>query len=608
MRKLALLFAVLPAIFVRSGLAGEAELLAVLKSDAKLEDKVAACRQLAVCGTRNAVPVLAPLLADEKLAHMARYALEPIPDPSVDDALRNALGKLKGKLLVGVINSIAVRRDKKAIPQLLQLWQDPDPTVSDAAAAALGKLGSLEAAPKLTGDAALRCAEALLADGKRKEVLAIYERLLQDKTPQVRAAAVRGLLCFGDAPLEKFLVEDDPVAFAAALKALQDELPGEAVTRAAAAQLEKLTPVSKPLLITALGNRGDVAAQPVVLAAAKAGDKATRVAAFRALAQFGRPEAVPVLAAAVTDPDLGHAAQEALVALPGREADEAILALFDKPEGRAVAISLASQRRLVAAVPALMKLAKDPKLRGAALKAVGELAGKSELPALLELLVADGGDAVEQALISVCGRVPEAIEPVLARLGGAPATAKGSLYRVLGAIGGPKALAAVRAGVTDNDAEVRRAAVRALATWRDTEAAASLLEFAKSLPDATERLLCLRGAITLAASETASAEERLKVCKAAEALITRDEEKRLLLGTLASVAHPEALAMSLSYLDSPATKAEAALAAVSLGEKLRKTHRREVVQALQKVLKSTDDPNLKQRVEAVLGPPAAKRK
>ena len=46
---------------------------------------------------------------------MARYALEPIPDPSVDDALRDALGKLKGRLLVGVIGSLGVRRDAKAV-------------------------------------------------------------------------------------------------------------------------------------------------------------------------------------------------------------------------------------------------------------------------------------------------------------------------------------------------------------------------------------------------------------------------------------------------------------------------------------------------------------
>ena len=43
------------------------------------------------------------MLADAKTAHYARYALKPIPDPSVDDALRAAVPKLKGVLLFHVV-------------------------------------------------------------------------------------------------------------------------------------------------------------------------------------------------------------------------------------------------------------------------------------------------------------------------------------------------------------------------------------------------------------------------------------------------------------------------------------------------------------------------
>ncbi|MBL7154226.1 MAG: hypothetical protein ISS79_10960, partial [Phycisphaerae bacterium] len=73
------------------------ELISVLKSgDATRKDKADACRLLSFIATKKAVPALAGLLADEELNHMARYALEPIPDRAVDDALLDALGKLKG--------------------------------------------------------------------------------------------------------------------------------------------------------------------------------------------------------------------------------------------------------------------------------------------------------------------------------------------------------------------------------------------------------------------------------------------------------------------------------------------------------------------------------
>ena len=107
--------------------AQEAKLIAVLKSGATQEEKAAACRQLARVATKQSVPALASLLGDEKLSHMARYALETIPDPSVDDALRDALGKLKGRPLLGVIGSLGVRRDAKAVDAIAKLLSGPTP-------------------------------------------------------------------------------------------------------------------------------------------------------------------------------------------------------------------------------------------------------------------------------------------------------------------------------------------------------------------------------------------------------------------------------------------------------------------------------------------------
>ena len=122
---------------------------AVLKSSSSEKDKADACLELARIGTKDSVAPLAALLGDEKLAHMARYALEPIPDPAVDDALRDALGKLKGRVLVGVIGSIGVRRDVKAVDLLCKRLKDHDADVAQAAARALGSLGTADAVKAL---------------------------------------------------------------------------------------------------------------------------------------------------------------------------------------------------------------------------------------------------------------------------------------------------------------------------------------------------------------------------------------------------------------------------------------------------------------------------
>src|SRR5260221_7115172 len=84
----------------------ERKLIAVLRSDAPADEKAITCKRLAVYGSDEAVPVLAPLLLDERLASWARIPLEVIPGEAADAALRDAVPKLQGRLLVGTINSI----------------------------------------------------------------------------------------------------------------------------------------------------------------------------------------------------------------------------------------------------------------------------------------------------------------------------------------------------------------------------------------------------------------------------------------------------------------------------------------------------------------------
>jgi HEAT repeat protein len=184
----------------------ESALVAVLKSSSSEKEKADACMKLGRIGTKDSVAPLAELLGDEKLAHMARYALEPIPDQAVDDALRDALGKLKGRPLVGVIGSIGVRRDTKACEQLCKLLKNEDADVAHASARALGCLGTPTAVKELekaladapaANQSALceglfRCAEALSAHGQKTEALAIYDRLNRPEIPrQVRDGAAR---------------------------------------------------------------------------------------------------------------------------------------------------------------------------------------------------------------------------------------------------------------------------------------------------------------------------------------------------------------------------------------------------------------------------------
>lgn len=188
----------------------EPKLIAILKDPGSTAfQKAKACQRLAVIGTKDSVPPLAALLGDPHLGCYGRFGLEPNPDPSVDDAFRGALPKLKGGLLAGAINSIGQRRDPKAVDALVKLMNGPDPEVAQCAAAALGRIGGPQAAKALqealtrarkgllpaVAGACLVCAEGILAHGDRKQGLAFYELLRREDIPRpVRLAAMHAVI------------------------------------------------------------------------------------------------------------------------------------------------------------------------------------------------------------------------------------------------------------------------------------------------------------------------------------------------------------------------------------------------------------------------------
>ena len=127
----------------------EQEQLAILRSDSPSADKAIACKKLAIDGSSESVPDLAKLLSDPQLSSWARIALEVIPGAAADEALRTAAESLEGRLLVGTINSIGIRRDANAVDALIARLQDQDADVASAAAVALGRIGNATATKSL---------------------------------------------------------------------------------------------------------------------------------------------------------------------------------------------------------------------------------------------------------------------------------------------------------------------------------------------------------------------------------------------------------------------------------------------------------------------------
>jgi HEAT repeat protein len=372
-------------------------------------EKDVACRTLAVTGGKEEVPLLAGLLADEQLSHMARYALQAIPDPAVDAALREAAGKLQGRLLAGVIQSMQSRKDPASVPVIIPKLADADADVVGAAAVALGTIATPEAVKALEGalgsakpeakavvcDGCLRAAEGLAAKGQKDAAAALYDKVRAPGMPkQARIGAMRGAILARGPAGASLLVEGlkgtDLDMLTASLRAVY-ELPGKEATQAIAGALKDLDLPRQVRLTLALGVRGDAAALPAVMALVKGGQGEARTTAIRVLPQLVDATAVPMLFELSEDSDaeVAKIARSSLAALPGAAIDAAIAAQL-KPESkhRLLAIEVAGARRSPEAVAAIVKAVEDPQepVRLAAIKALENLAGPEQAPVLTGIL------------------------------------------------------------------------------------------------------------------------------------------------------------------------------------------------------------------------------
>ncbi|MBN2137629.1 MAG: HEAT repeat domain-containing protein [Sedimentisphaerales bacterium] len=697
----------------------QAELIEVLKSgDASRKEKVDACRLLSIIATKEAVPVLASLLADEEMSHMARYALESIPDPSVDEAFRAALGKLKGRQRVGVIGSIGVRRDDKATTALCRLFSDSDPDVAQAAARALGSIGTPSAVTALNDalraqktrapqanklalyEGLLRCAEIMAADGQNKEAAAIYDDLRNsDAAHQVRGGAVRGAILTrsekeGLKLMAQYLDSDDYILFSAAVQASL-EMPGSGATKVLADGAKGLPADNRILIIKALGNRAD--ASDELQGLAEKGEKAVRLEAVKAIAMNDDGDSVTFLAKLLDDgdKDIADAAQEVLASLSGSKVDKAIIAMLDSKDtaNQLKALELIERRRTGGIADALLKAAKDndESVRTASIRMLGDLAGEVDFKVLVNLMLGAKSAAeiraAERALSTTCTRqakpmpgeviIRKAVYGAAGQGGSADVTAKVAemvkagaasiqasnanfgdpaqnvvkqlridftangvtqsktvgenksidlmvaatppeltnqlcaaikkaspgqklaLLRVLRVAQGPRALEAVVAATKDSNEEVAAAAVSVLCGWPTIEALPEILKLTAS-SDNKVKILAVRGAIRLIPLQNVSMERKIAGFKELVPLIQRDGERRLLLGSLATVPASESLEMAMSYIRNANTKNEACFAAVAICEKLVEQKPDQVAAALKKVLDATSNADVTSRAKAVL--------
>jgi hypothetical protein len=559
-------------------------LLAKLAStkDADIQGDV--CRVLKGKATCKSVPALSALLANEKVSHLARVALEPLACPEAGKALRDALAKGPAKLKAGMVSSLAARRDAAATALLIPLVQGSDPALARLALAALGSIGGTEAAAKIAGakaatadrmDALLSSAESLEAATNRAAAAAIYQQLLAPgASTMARIAAGRGILKADPAnamkALTAMLADADPeVATCGAM--FVAELKEKGAGAHFAAQLPKLKPALQVVLLASLATLGDKSVGDAVAALLTAEAEETAVAASKALLSLGGVAHVKALARAAGGSGArADAALETVSRIPGKEIDDELIKLLKDADKAVVnaAEKCLGKRQVRAAVPVLLELAKtkDRAIQKELWKALLALADERELSSLIGLLREyEGDERVRDVVAGVYLRSTNraAHAPLFLKAhSGAQGGFKLALLPLLAIMGGAQELGAVSSALKDSDPEAPMAALRALGEWPNDSAVEALWGVVQAPAKPEYKILALRGYARLLSlpSPTRKPAETLGLLKSAMDAAEREEEKRQVLAGIAKVFHPDALTLLKSYASDKALGKEADLA------------------------------------------------
>ena len=397
--------------------------------------------------------------------------------------------------------------------------------------------------------------------------------------------------------------------------AMVKDMPGAEVTKALAAELPGLSPTSQVQLLSALGDRGDAAARPAVVTAAKSEDEPVRIAALRALGQLGDDTTVGLLAKAAAGArgTEQKAARDSLYRLRGPKVDQVILDEIQKAQAptKVELISSIGERNIGAGVAPLLKTAEDSdrKVRTESFRVLKVVAAPEHLPALVKLLIeaqsSSDRSECQKTVAAVAHKIEDKSNQAKAVLAVLPSVrqtqGRCSLLGVLGKIGDNKALGVLAAAIKEENPEIQTAAIRSLAEWPTPEPLDGLLKVAESSKNKLHRILALRGFVRLLALESKRpAEKTIEMYKKAMSLAPDVSEKRRVLSGLANAKSRAALEMATAYLEDESLSREAEYAVVKIAEGIHADLPGLAKETLKKIIARTKNNTLREQAQEIL--------
>ena len=567
----------------------ETKLIALVSSkDSTVAGKAFACRFLQQIGTEKCIPAVSGLLNHETLSHYARLSLEMIDSPKASAALLAAMPKTTEKIKCGIIMSLGNRRESKAVKAIAASLGGKE--TASAAMRSLAMIGGKEAAECLASakapealravhqESLIVCAESL----DKADAAKVCSKVLNDtKNSEVtRVAALRGLIKADGkkaAPIVVALIKGKPSYMKQGALRLTATEKCPPLTGAVADALGAMPAACQIQVLAVLGQRGDTAAMKAVttLFASKSVD--VKLAAYRAAGQMGSADCVKSLAVLANSDDAA-VAQKAVAILGIIDNDSvnpALAGMIADPKLGPGAINALKRRGCTSVAAELIKLIQNANTESkiAAWGAMANLASDKDLDALMKQIVTIKEDNVRASAMNtikaLCTNSPDrrkCFDAIGPYYGKADKKLKILIVGLGSTTGGVKAIALAKEALKSPDAEITAASLRALMEWRDAGAADTLLDIAKTAPNAKDKLLALRGYIQVTGKQ--DERRRVSMYRKAAPLAIRPDEKYMIISGLRNIRRLEALKMLEEYLADEKVKPTAEQAVVDLSQRV----------------------------------------
>ncbi|NQT23902.1 HEAT repeat domain-containing protein [candidate division KSB1 bacterium] len=534
-------------------------------------------QKLGVVGSKKSLPLLDRLLRDDVTFDPALYALSMNPDHEVTQLLLNVFPKAGSDQKMAIVHELGFRRDKTALKALHKLLKDENPDLVLAVVRAVGRSGDVQNLKSLSNievsdnnpllvavqEAELQCAG--LKNGKL--ATSIRETIYKSGTnTSLKSAALRSMVLAQPDESEQTLLDcinhGDPALCSHALAMIREIREIRQIEQFIAL-FSGLDEIHQIQFVTAFADRKETGIRPLVHQLLDPKDETLCLHALAVLPEIADLSSLNyVLPLLENRGAIGRSAAGTLNILSGRDFDRELVARLPQSDDRMKALILESlgSRSAVNMSESVMQYTQHPDLRVRieAIQAMGQLGSETTIPDLMQLLIQSDDrreqNALQMAVVTLAKKdnqqsITETyFLPLLTD--NQSMEIRISLLKMMGQIGEGAAMPVLLSSCQNDDNQIQKAAIEALANWPDAQPLKDLHTLSQSDADVeTQRLALQSMAILVGNLASLSDEEKIAHYRVILQTTQDVDFAKWVLNKISSLNDGAALDVLVEYLD-----------------------------------------------------------